>query len=95
MRPIRPGEVLRKDFLALRSLSVNALSVALGVPSTHMHEIVKAGWAVTAEMAAPLVSYFRGDAASWLPLQAKYDLKTLPTMRSIQRDARSREQLVA
>jgi antitoxin HigA-1 len=95
MRPVHPGEVLREDFLAPLSLSVNALSVALGVPTTRMHEIVKERRAVTADTAARLARYFGGDAASWLAMQAKYDLKTLPTMRGIQRDVRSREQLVA
>ena len=41
MRPVHPGEVLREDYLAPLGLSVNALSVALGVPATRIHEIVK------------------------------------------------------
>jgi len=41
MRPVHPGEVLREDFLVPLGLSVNALSVALGVPATRIHEIVK------------------------------------------------------
>jgi antitoxin HigA-1 len=95
LRPVRSGEVLREDLLAPPGLSVNAPSVAMGVSSIRVREVVKARWAVTAETATLPARYFGGDAASWLPLQAKYDLKTLPTMRSIQRDARSREQLVA
>ena len=49
LRPVHPGEVLREDFLAPLGLSVNALSVALGVPATRIHEIVKERRAVTAE----------------------------------------------
>ena len=41
MRPVHPGEVLREDYLVPLGLSVNALSVALGVPATRIHEIVK------------------------------------------------------
>jgi antitoxin HigA-1 len=95
MRPVHPGEILREDFLAPLGLSVNALSLALGVPTTRMHEIVKERRAVTADTATRLARYFGGDAASWLALQAKYDLKTLPTLRSIERQVRSRVPLAA
>lgn len=95
MRPVHPGEVLREDFLAPLGLSVNALSVALGVPTTRMHEIVKERRAVTADTAARLARYFGGDAASWLAIQAKYDLKTLPTLSSIERQVQVREKLAA
>lgn len=95
MRPVHPGEVLREDYLVPLGLSVNALSVALGVPATRIHEIVKERRAVTADTAARLAKYFGGDAASWLVMQANYDLKTLPTMRDIQRQVAAREQLVA
>jgi antitoxin HigA-1 len=85
MRPVHPGEILREDFLAPLELSVNALSVALGVPATRIHEIIKERRAVTADTAARLAKYFGGDAASWLVLQANYDLKTLPTRKAIER----------
>ena len=85
MRPVHPGEVLREDFLVPLDLSVNALSIALGVPATRIHEIVKERRAVTADTAVRLAKYFGGDAASWLVLQANYDLKTLPTLRDIER----------
>ena len=95
MRAVHPGEVLREDYLAPLVLSVNALSVALGVPATRIHEIVKERRAVTADTAARLAKYFGGDAASWLVLQANYDLKTLPTMVEIQRQVPVRVQLAA
>jgi len=41
MRPVHPGEILREDFLAPLDMSVNALAVALRVPATRLHEIVK------------------------------------------------------
>jgi antitoxin HigA-1 len=73
---------------------VNALAVALGVPATRIHEIVKERRAVTADTAAWLARYFGGDAASWLVMQANYDLKTLPTRQEIKRQVRVREELV-
>ena len=95
MRAVHPGEVLREDFLAPIGLSVNALSIALDVPATRIHEIVKERRAVTADTAARLAKYFGGDAASWLVMQANYDLKTLPTLRDIERQVSVREQLAA
>lgn len=90
MRPVHPGEVLREDFLAPLGLSVNALSVALGVPATRIHEIVKERRGVTPDTAARLARYFGGDAASWLVLQANYDLKTLASQPEIERYVRAR-----
>ena len=83
LRPVHPGEVLREDFLIPLGLSVNALALALGVPATRIHEIVKERRSVTADTALRLAQYFGGDAASWLVLQANYDLKTLPTRAEI------------
>ena len=83
MRPVHPGEILREDYLVPLGLSVNALSIALGVPATRLHEIVKERRAITADTAERLARYFGGDAVSWLTLQAMYDLKTLPTREEI------------
>jgi addiction module HigA family antidote len=90
MRPVHPGEVLREEFLTPLSLSVNALAVALDVPATRIHEIVKERRSVSADTAARLAKHFGGDAASWLMLQANYDLKTLPTQKKIERTVRTR-----
>lgn len=91
MRAVHPGEALREDYLAPLELSVNALSIALDVPATRIHEIVKERRAVTADTAARLAAYFGGDAASWLAMQANYDLKTLPTRQDIERQVLARE----
>jgi len=85
MRAVHPGEVLREDFLIPAGISVNALAITLSVPATRIHEIVKERRAVTADTAERLAHYFGGDAASWLALQASYDLKTLPTRNEIER----------
>lgn len=95
MRPVHPGEVLREDFLVPLGLSVNALAVALDVPATRIHEIVKERRSVTADTAARLAKHFGGDAASWLVLQANYDLKTLPTQKDIERKVHARESMAA
>ena len=95
MRPVHPGEVLREDYLVPLGLSVNALAIALGVPATRIHEIVKERRAVTADTAARLAKHFGSDASSWLVMQANYDLKTLPTLQDIERAVSVRDQLAA
>ena len=95
MRAVHPGEVLREDYLAPLGLSVNAVAMALGVPATRIHEIVKERRGVTADTAARLARHFGGDAASWLMLQAQYDLKTLPTKKDIEASVATRQPLAA
>jgi len=93
MRAVHPGEVLREDFLVPLGLSVNALAVALDVPATRIHEIVKERRNVSADTAARLAKYLGGDAASWLMLQANYDLKTLPARNENERKVQVRESI--
>ena len=83
MRPVHPGEILREDFLAPLNMSVNALALALNVPASRIHEIVKERRSISADTAERLARYFGGDAASLLNLQAIYDLKTLPNRDEI------------
>lgn len=91
MRAVHPGEILREDFLVPLGMSVNALAIALSVPATRLHEIVKERRSITADTAERLARYFGGDAASWLALQASYDLKTLPTRDEIAKRVIPRE----
>ena len=92
MRPIHPGEILREDFLVPLQMSANALALALAVPATRIHEIVKERRGITADTAERLAHYFGGDAASWMALQADYDLKTLPTRAEIVRRVHRRNE---
>jgi len=90
MRAVHPGEILREDFIVPLGISVHALAQDLSVPATRIHEIVKERRGITADTAERLARYFGGDAASWLALQASYDLKTLPTREEIERRVHSR-----
>ena len=92
MRPIYPGEILREDFLVPLEMSANALALELAVPATRIHEIVKERRGITADTAERLAHYFGGDAASWMALQADYDLKTLPTRAEIVRRVHRRNE---
>ena len=77
MRAVHPGEVLREEFLVPLGFSAKALATALGVPATRIHEIVKERRSVTTDTAERLARHLGGEAASWLAMQADYDLKTL------------------
>ncbi|KWK81191.1 hypothetical protein WM15_22785 [Burkholderia ubonensis] len=95
MRPIHPGEILREEFLTPLEMSVNALALALNVPATRLHEIVKERRGVTADTAYRLARYFDTSPEFWLNLQATYDLKTLPTRNEIDRKVEPREHIRA
>ena len=75
MRPIHPGEILRKEFLAPLGLSAHALAQALRVPATRIGEIVNERRAITPDTALRLARYFRTSPDFWLNLQTAYDLK--------------------
>ena len=90
MRPIHPGEILREEYLVPLGMTPNALATALRVPATRIHAIVNEERAITADTAERLAIYFGGDAASWLALQAAYELKTLPNRADIAREVRRR-----
>lgn len=75
MRPVHPGEVLKREFLEPLGMSVNALANALHVPATRLHEIVKCRRAITADTALRLARYFGGDPQSWMNLQVTYELR--------------------
>ena len=96
MRPVHPGEVLREEYLKPLHLSVNALAMALRVPSSRMNDVVLERRGVTPDTALRLARYFGGDARSWLNLQTSYDLKMVEAKRAgIEREVAPRERLMA
>lgn len=90
MRPVHPGEVLREDYLMPLGLSANALAKALPVPAPRINDIVRERRGVSADTALRLARYFGGDAASWLHLQAAYELRVteIECAKQIERDVR-------
>jgi len=93
MPPVHPGEILREDFLAPLNMSVHTLALILHISATHIENIVEERDSITADLAERLARYFGGDAASWLQLQAIYDLKTLPNRDEILRQIQPRNQV--
>lgn len=75
MRPIRPGEILREEYLLPLGMAPHALAMALHVPAPRIHDIVKERRAVSPDTALRLARYFGTTAAYWLNLQNAFDLK--------------------
>ena len=75
MRPIPPGEILKKEFLIPSGLTANALATALGVPANRITAILKAQRGVTGDTALRLAAFFGTTADLWLNLQKNYELR--------------------
>ena len=72
--PVRPGEILREDFLRPLDISVYALANAIKVPRSRVNDIVRGRRAITADTALRLARYFGTSPEFWINLQAHYDL---------------------
>ncbi len=70
-----PGEYLNEELLKPLGISMNALALALRVPSNRILSIVKGERAISADSALRLGQYFGMSAEFWLNLQSNYDLK--------------------
>lgn len=75
MRPVHPGDILARDFMAPLGLSSCKLAKNLGVSVPTVNLIVRRRRAVTAEMALRLSRYFSTTSRVWQNLQNQYDLE--------------------
>ena len=73
MRPVHPGRILKREVEA-RSLSANALAIALRTPSGRITDILNGKRGVSPETAMRLARYFGNSARFWLNLQTDYEL---------------------
>ena len=73
MRAVHPGRILKAE-LEARSLSANALALALRTPSGRITDIVNGKRAVSTETAMRLGRYFGQSPRFWLDLQTNYEL---------------------
>ncbi len=76
MRPVHAGEILREEFMKPLGISANALSIALRVPATRIHAIVKEKRGISPDTALRLARYFDTTVEFWLNLQNDYDIET-------------------
>jgi addiction module HigA family antidote len=77
LEPIKPGKILREDFMDQLGISINKLSRDLSVPPNRISEIVNGKRAITADTALRLQRYFGVEAQFWLNLQTEYDLRMI------------------
>ncbi len=75
--PIRPGEILREDFMGPLGISMNKLSRDIAVPPNRISEIVNGKRSISADTALRLERYFGVEAQFWLNLQSEYDLRII------------------
>jgi len=76
LKPVHPGEILRKEFMIPLKLNPHKLAIALRVPAPGIYEIVKEERAVSTEMALRLARFFGTTPEFWVNLQAHFDLET-------------------
>ena len=74
VRPTRPGEMLREDFLPDYGLTISGLAEALGVSRQTINELLRGRRAVSPEMALRLSRLFGNSAEFWLNAQRAVDL---------------------
>jgi addiction module HigA family antidote len=73
--PVKPGEILKEEFLADYGLSQGRLARAIGISANRIAEIVNNRRRITADTAIRLDLYFGNAPEFWMNLQAHYDLK--------------------
>jgi addiction module HigA family antidote len=71
-KPMHPGEILRDQFMAEFSLSINRLARDLRVPVTRISEITNERKSITPDAALRLGRYFGTTPEFWINLQAAY-----------------------
>ena len=68
-----PGEVI-KDELEYRGISQRRLAAEIGVPASHLNEVLNAKHPLSAELALLIEQALGLDAAPLLSLQMRYNL---------------------
>ena len=70
---VHPGRLLKRE-LAARTLSAVKLSLAIGVLSGRITDILSFRRAITADTAVRLGRYFGNGAPFWMDLQSRHDI---------------------
>ena len=72
--PPHPGEILRDGVFANTGITVTEFARRLGVTRVALSRVLDGRAAISAEMAIRLAAALGGVPATWLHLQANYDL---------------------
>ena len=75
LKPIHPGEILEKEFLASLGITQYRLATDVGVPPRRINEIVHGLRGISADTALRLGHYFGTTPQFWMNLQARFDLQ--------------------
>ncbi|MDD9910762.1 MAG: HigA family addiction module antitoxin [Ahrensia sp.] len=73
--PITPGEMLLEEFIKPLGISQKKLAETIGVPPSHINDIIKGRRRISADMAIRLGKAFRMTDQFWMNLQNHYDLE--------------------
>lgn len=73
LAPVKPGELLREEFLVPMGLSQYRLAKEIRVPPQRISDIVAGKRAVTADTDLRLCRFFGLSNGYWLRAQAAYD----------------------
>lgn len=73
LKPVTPGELLFKEFLAPVGITRYRLAKEIGVPAQRIGEIVAGKRAITADTDLRLCRFFGLSNGYWLRAQAAYD----------------------
>jgi len=84
--PLRPGEMLLKEFMEPMGLTSYRLAKDLGVPLPRINDIVNQKRGISADTARRLAAYFGNSARFWMNAQDYYELE-------LERDKLSDEEL--
>ena len=92
MRPIHPGEILKKELTTL-GYSASYFAAKLHVPVNRITAILKGQRSITADTALRLAKFFSTTPEFWLNLQNAYDLKVtnLRIGKRIEREVENRK----
>jgi len=71
-----PGEILNEEFLKPLNITINALALALRVPSNRIYAIVEGARGISPDTALRLGRYFGTGPEFWINLQAHYELES-------------------
>jgi antitoxin HigA-1 len=75
LAPIRPGEVLKEDYLDAIGISQYRLAKDISVPPRRINEIIQGKRGITADTALRLSRYFGTTPDFWMNLQVRHDLE--------------------
>ncbi|WP_020602333.1 HigA family addiction module antitoxin [Spirosoma spitsbergense] len=72
--PVHPGEILRKDYINERHLTITEVAKGLGVARANLSAIVNERAGISPEMAVKLSEAFGNTTQFWVNLQKNYEV---------------------